>query len=748
MPEAAERQAPAPEQIAGGGGLRDDLEQPLMEATAGRQRRLGADTEDTRGVELREYLRILDRRKWIVLITFALTVSVGVAWTHFQTPIYEARISVLIKERQYGRGTPLEEAAALGRAEAPVNIATEIQIMRSPGLAAKAAEHFKYEGTPELIGTVDIRVPKSTNIAEIVATSPDPKAARDYVQALAKAYTEYTLERNQAEADRARTFVEGRLEDVVGPQLQQAEDRLEEFKSQHGIAAADQAIRQLATTIETLEDQHRRARAEVAALSAQEKALSARLAEEAPEIVTETTEPNPVLMQLQQDRIKLENSRAELLARYAPTGRRVAEIERQIEAISRRIAEEQDKKVTAEVRETNPVHQDLRRELATTSSAVDAAAAREQAVAAALGREQARLAQLPAIEVEFARLQRKVQVQEETYHTLLSTLEDLQIAAASELPSADVISEEVPLPRQPIRPSPRRNLLVSIGLGLLLGLLAALLAEYLDDKFRTLESIEEETSLPILGGLPRVEPETTAVIPLVPDSTTSPVSQAADSIWANVQFCGVDGAVKTLVVTSPGVAEGKTTLAANLAIAAAKSGNSAILVDADLRRPALHRAIGIDPGQGLTNVLAGGMAIDGLLQRTPIDNLQVLRCGPVPPNPVELLSSEAMRRTLEELGELADVVILDSPPLLLVPDAQLMSRQADGVVLIVRLGRTSRDAVARAMEMVDRAGGRLLGAAANWVTRKAQYYYYYYYSEYDHAHQRDQEGRHEATAEQ
>lgn len=708
-----------------------------MEETSPRQQRSTAGTGDTRGSELREYLRILDRRKWIVLATFTLIVSAGVAWTHFQTPIYEARISVLIKERQYGRGSPLEEAAALGRVEAPVNIATEIQIMRSPGLAAKAAEHFEYDETPDLLGVVEIKVPKSTNIAEIIATSPDPKAARDYVQALAQAYRDYTLERNQAEAERARTFVEGRLQ-VVGRQLQEAEDQLEAFKSEHGIAAADEATRQLSSVIAALEDQHRRARAEVAALSAERDDLSSRLAQEAPETVTETTEPNPALVQLQQKRIELENSRAELLARYVPTSRRVAEIERQIGAINERIAEEEEKKVTAEVRQTNPVHEDLRRDLATTSSTVQAAVAREQAIASALSREESRLAQMPAIEVECARLQREVQAQEKTYSTLLATLEDLKIAEASKLPSADVISDEVPLPRQPIRPNPRRNLLVSVGLGILLGLLAALLTEYVDDKFRTLESIEEETSLPLLGGLPRVEAEATPIVPMVADNTTSPVSQATDSIWANVQFCGVDDAVATIVVTSPGVGEGKTTLAANLAIAAAKSGNSVILVDADLRRPGLPRALGIDLAEGLTNVLAGGMPLDALLRTTQIGNLRVLGSGPVPPNPVELLSSEAMQRLLGELRKLAAVVIIDTPPLLLVPDAQILSRQADGVVLIVRMGRTSRDAVTRAVEMIGRAGGRVLGTTANWVARRAQYYYYYYYSDYYAGQEADQ----------
>jgi succinoglycan biosynthesis transport protein ExoP len=726
-------------------GRHSGPEHSPMAQSVRRQPGRRSERDETRGSELREYLRIFDRRKWIILVTFALIVSGGVAWTHFQTPVYEARISVLIKERQYGRGTPLEEAAALGRVEAPVNIATEIQIMRSPGLAAKAAEHFEEAATPRLVQTVDIRVPKGTNIAEISATSPEPQAARDYVQALAQAYRDYTLERNQAEAERARSFVEGRIA-VVGRQLQEAEDRLEEFRSQHGIAAANEATTQLTARIEALAEQHRRAGAEVAALSAQRKALSSRLAEEPSETVTETVGANPALVQLQQERIELENSRAELLATHEPTSRRVAQIDRQIEAIDERIAEEEDREVTEEVRATNPVHQDLTRELATTASAVDAAAAREQALGGTLREEEARLAQMPAIEVELARLQREVQAQEGTYSTLLATLEDLKIAEASKLPSADLISSEVPTPTEPIRPQPRRNLLVSIGLGILLGLLTALLTEYVDDKFRTLEAIEEETGLPLLGGLPRVEGQARPIVPALAESTTSPISQAADSIWANVQFCGVDEAVRVILVTSPGVGEGKTTLAANLAIAAAKSGNSVIIVDGDLRRPVLHRALGVDSSRGLTNALAGGMSLDGVLQATEVENLRVLAAGPVPPNPVELLSSDSMQRLLEELRGLANVVIVDTPPLLVVPDAQILSRRTDGVVLLVRIGRTSRDALKRAVEMVDRAGGRVLGTTANWVTRRAQqYYYYYYYSDY-YSQRTDQERQSEAAA--
>ncbi len=689
---------------------------------------------------------MLDRRKGIMLVSFVLIVCTGLAWTRFQTPIYEANISVLIRERQFGRSSPLEEAAALARAEAPLSLATEIQIMRSPGLAAKAIEYLEDELTPELLETVEIRVPKGTNIAEISGTSADPRAARDYVQALAEAYTNYTLERNKDEAARAKSFVEDRL-GVVDQQLRDAEDHLEEFKRAHGIAAAEEATSQLAKSIEILAAERRRARADVAALSAQESVLSDKLTQEPPETVTETTETNPTLTQLQQELVNLEKTKVELLAKYAPTSRRVTQLERQIEALEARIGEEADKTLTAEVRQTNPVHQGLSQELATTAAQVEAAEAREEAAASALGREQAQLELMPTLEVEFARLQREVQVREETYRTLLSTLEDLKIAEASKLPSADVISEEVPVPRDPIRPNPRRNLLVSVGLGVLLGLLAALMAEYLDDKFRTLESIEEDTRLPLLGGLPQVDTETAALVPMAVGSSTSPVSQAADAIWANIQFCGVDGEVKTLLVSSPGVAEGKTTLAANLGLAAAKAGNSVIVVDADLRRPALHEAVGVDGTEGLTNVLTGRTSVDSALRATRVENLSALTSGTIPPNPVELLSSEAMNRLLAELRNRADVVILDTPPLLLVPDAQILSRQTDGTVLLIRMGHTNREAASRAIEMVGRAGGRVLGMAANWVTRKAQYYYHYYYSDYYESQPGEQEGRPPATGE-
>jgi len=697
-------------------------------------RRLGAEPTLPRGSELRDYLRILERRKVIALSVFCMSVLVGVLCIRFSPPLYEATISVLIKAEQNPQSeTLLSKESALGRAASSTNLATEVQIMRSQNIASDALKYLDDPTIVELIRSLDIKVPGGTDIAEIRATSTDPKAARDYAQAIARAYEAYTLERNRREAQRAIDFVKKRLTEV-GVDLTEAENQLEEFKRAHEITTASEAASRMAGTITQLETELRAATAEQASSAAREAALKQQLSGEPRQVTVETSETNPVLQQLEQELTKLEAQRVELLARYSPTSRRVGDAERQITAIRDRMAREEQKRVTEEVRQANPVHQETTQGYATARATTRAASARVGAVAAALGEARQQLRQMPAVEVQFARLDRNLQVQEETYRTLLSTLQSLEITRESETPGADIISrEDLPPPRHPIAPDPRRILLISIGVGVVLALLSALLAEYVDDKFRAMESIEEETHLPLLGGLLKQDGLDAALRSLALETERQGLGQAADLIWSNIQFCGEGTPVRTLLVSSAGAQDGKTTLTTVIGIGAARAGKRALLVDADLHRPGLSRALGVAGEVGLSNVLAGGMPAESVIQATSSANLSVLAAGPRPPNPVQLLSSEIMRELVGRLAASHDVVVIDAPPLLLLPDPQILSSMVDGALLVVRMGATTRGGMRRAMALVERAGGRVLGVLANWITHRARdYYYYYYYHYYDH----------------
>jgi capsular exopolysaccharide synthesis family protein len=210
----------------------------------------------------------------------------------------------------------------------------------------------------------------------------------------------------------------------------------------------------------------------------------------------------------------------------------------------------------------------------------------------------------------------------------------------------------------------------------------------------------------------------------------SPVVEAYRTLRTNLRYASAGGELRSVLVTSPGPGEGKSTIAANLACVMARSGQRVITVGADLRRPTLRKYFGMeDNGRGLSNILVGEATLDDCLIRSSEKNLMVLTSGPKPPNPAELLETERMRTLVEELEERADMVIFDAPPVIAVTDALIIASLVDGVLLVINVGTVPRELAKRSKEQFDAVGARLLGVVLNRVDVREGYGYYYYYYE-------------------
>lgn len=217
------------------------------------------------------------------------------------------------------------------------------------------------------------------------------------------------------------------------------------------------------------------------------------------------------------------------------------------------------------------------------------------------------------------------------------------------------------------------------------------------------------------------------------DDPRSTVSEAYRTLRTNIQYYGLDEPLKCLLFTSAGPAEGKSATIANLAITIAQQGKKVLLVDADLRRPMLHSAFNIGRSGGLTAVISGAMELDDAVMLTDVENLYLMPTGPIPPNPSELLGTNRAQQLFEYLKDVFDMVLVDSPPLLPVTDAAVLSRYADGVVLVVRSGQTTKEALLQAQHQLLNAKARILGTVLNDVSidRSNYHYYYYYYGSRD-----------------
>jgi len=341
---------------------------------------------------------------------------------------------------------------------------------------------------------------------------------------------------------------------------------------------------------------------------------------------------------------------------------------------------------------------------------------------------------------ELIRLQDQLAQYRNSYSALLNSYSNIGLAEANSGATVTVISPAT-RPSVPIRPQTMKNTLLAVAVGAMLGIGLAFLIEYLDDTVKAPDDLQI-AGLSVVGVVQRVNPQGKSGAPNVfaMSQSRSLAVEAYRTLRTNLQFSSLDRPLRSLVVTSAVATEGKTTTAANLAVVMAQAGKRVVLVDADLRRPSAHKLFGLSNGTGLTIALVEEpSALNGILQGTDIENLRVLSAGPVPPNPQELLGSQRMEELLHKLEEVADIVVLDTPPTLVVADANVLAARADGVLLVVNTGHTRRAAVQRAAEGLRQVGANLLGGVLNMVDtgagRSSYYYDSYYYSHYyaDHS---------------
>ena len=286
-------------------------------------------------------------------------------------------------------------------------------------------------------------------------------------------------------------------------------------------------------------------------------------------------------------------------------------------------------------------------------------------------------------------------------------------------PITVTVVDRATLPEEPTSPNIPRTLALALLLGLLIGVGAALLRETLDTSVRTSDELEKETEAPVLGSIPYDSAASKS--PLVTQiGLLAPRTEAFRVLRTNLQFVDVDATRKTLVVTSSLPEEGKTTTAINLSLTLAIAQHRVLLIEGDLRRPRVADYMGLPATVGLTSVMIGRSSLAEAVQQTSNSFLDVLTSGPIPPNPAELLQSQAMSDMLSELRASYDIVLIDAPPLLPITDAALLASQADGAILVVRSKKTTRDQVKRAVDRLQGVDARLLGTVLTMTPVRSQ----------------------------
>jgi succinoglycan biosynthesis transport protein ExoP len=361
--------------------------------------------------------------------------------------------------------------------------------------------------------------------------------------------------------------------------------------------------------------------------------------------------------------------------------------------------------------------------------------------------------QIQEIQDQQTILQQQINEWQATYANLLASLQTGRLNYITVVEPAEV-------PRVPVSPRVALNLALAIAVGLTLSVGAVLLLEYLDDTIRSPAEVRTLLNAPILTAIGRIEGDNYPSKLVAEREPRSPLTEAYRALRTNLQFSSLDNPVKTIVVTSAGPSEGKSLTASNLAVVLAQAGLSVILVDADLRRPVVHRIFDLKNNIGLTTWLVGqnaaepiapmlataaaggsrwlepaaggkGSPLEPFIQSTQVPRLRVISSGSLPPNPAEVLGSARMHQFLEEIQQVADIVVLDSPPCVTVTDAIVLSRWVDGVILVLDQKNSTRQGIQRARENLQTVGAKILGAVINRLdSHSGNGYYSGYYSDY------------------
>ncbi len=318
-------------------------------------------------------------------------------------------------------------------------------------------------------------------------------------------------------------------------------------------------------------------------------------------------------------------------------------------------------------------------------------------------------------QIEFENLHREAENNRRLYELVLRRLKDIELSGLLRTTNVRVLDAARPI-YVPIKPNARRTAMMALLFGLVAGCAVVLLLEFLENTVATQSDVEERLGLAFLGFVPRVDSKEESPRErdlYVHRQPKSSVAECCRAIRTNLLFMSPDKPFKTLVVTSSGPQEGKSTTCIFLGVAMAQSGNRVLLLDTDMRRPRLHKAFGVPSDVGISSLVVGEGTLDTAVKSTEVPNLFVLPCGPIPPNPAELLHTQAFAELLKAAGERYDRIILDSPPLNAVSDSAVLATQCDGVVLVLRAGKTNRESARRALRSLAGVQAQMYGAILN-----------------------------------
>lgn len=685
---------------------------------------------------LGDYWRTVLKRKWTILVAAIVMVTATGLISLKITPIYEATARLSISGQTANFLNFADKPQYSDSSEDQFSIDTQISILQSDGLALRVIRNLGLDKRSEFTGqeqqnangvlsklspnelgheeqlirkfrgNLHVQQVRNTGIVEIKYSDPNPAFAAEVANATAQIFIEQNIKARYDSTMQAADWLSRQLADLQ-IKVESSQATLLRYQKENGIIGPDDKQN---LTIEKLD------------LLGKEliQAQSDRIQKESLyEIAKGNADTmsivlqDPVLSSLRQQKNDLQAQDAQLSADFGSSYPKVVEIRSRLKQIDA------------------AYNKELQDGIGRVQNDYNAALKREQMLQSALDAQTVTANNLNINAIEYRLLKQEADSNRQLYDGLLEKLKEASLAAGLNSSNMRIV-DKARVPLSPARPNILRNLEYALLLGLFCGIIAAFALEGMDRTVRTPDQVESISALPMLAVIPvRNElkatvayratalrkapsqdgaPETALVAYYEPQSE---IAEAYRALRTSILLSSAGGPPQSIVVTSALPQDGKTMTSINIAIVMAQQAKRVLLVDADLRRPSIHRAFQVRPQVGLSNILSGGANVSAATLTTRQRNLFILPSGSIPPQPSELLSAPLMQDLLRRWREEYDHIIIDSPPVLSVTDAVLMSVKADAVILVVRSGQTMTDAVRRARDLLTHVNANLLGVVLN-----------------------------------
>jgi succinoglycan biosynthesis transport protein ExoP len=703
-----------------------------------------AEEERKAAVNLSELIAMLRRRWKIMAGTFLAVLAASLLYIILSPRVYQA--TATLQAMPASESSPADEIPALAGMMASSqtrSLQTQAALLKHDLMKERAARRLppSERAAVKKSSSMIVEPLAETDLITVSALTRSPALSVNLANAICDEYIGDSQQKNRRTTKSAKEYVEKQLKSVQ-VRLETAQNSLKQYKNRHGIFDLPQESQVLITQASQIEAGWLQAKADKQAAVAQLAKLRSIMTGMAPSRTVPTgIVRRPAVESMKLELMRLELDRITKLREYLPQSPEVQLIDQQIAGVRQRLRTEAQTEIEGWRTEANPVQAQLAQEVVRLQGQVWALEGQGHALRNSWLLAKKQLSQLPEREYRLAQMSRDLAAQQRTYEMLNDKLQTLRISEMARVANAEIVFPAQLSEVVRVRPQTVRVLVMAIIGGLMLAVGLAALADQLDDRIHTEQDARKICQLPVLADIPLIrEADHRSLYEQSlahPSSNNGAVDEPSallatyQMLRANIEFSGIDEPIHAIVLTSSLPDEGKSMSAVNLAVAAALSGEQVILIDCDLRRPSLHRLCGLPNEVGFSNVVTGSHSLAEALQDTAIPGLRVLTGGTIPPNAFKLLRSKAASACFQQAIEQADFVVIDTPPVLAMADAQVVASLADAVVMVISAKDTRRAEVIRTRDLLAQTGTDLIGTVLNKVTGVVGgYSAYNYYGNY------------------